>query len=145
MIFGSKGQPLRYCNQHFVSGSMAELVIDGLKPVKINENQPDSRCVLARHVQRILRLGFEQGAVRKAGEMIVLQRCNVGVHDNGTNSLVRLTRLANRNLKPVMLTIERAGIGRNELPKPAVKNTGYTGTYSPTIRTSTISCSVTFF
>ena len=43
-----------------------------------------------------------------------------------------------------MLAIERAGIGRNELPKSAVKNTGYTVAYGPTIRTSTISCGVTF-
>ncbi len=122
---------------------MAELVIDRLRPVKFNEGQPNCRCVLPGRVQRVLRLGFKQSAVRKTGEMVMLQRCNVGMHDNCANYLIRGARLANRNLKPVMPTIKRTGIGRHELPQLAVKNTGYAVAYAPTIRTSTISCSVT--
>ena len=45
MIFCSKGQPLRYFNQHFVSKSMAELVVDYLKPIKINKGQPNRKLI----------------------------------------------------------------------------------------------------
>jgi len=122
---------------------MAELVIDWFEAVKIHEGKPYRRCILAGHVQRILSLRFEQGAVRKAGEMIVLQCSNVGMHDNSTHAFIRFTRLADGNLKPMMSAIKGAGIRRHKLPKLAVKDAGYTLSYGLAIKTSTISCSVT--
>ena len=74
----------------------------------------------------------------------MLQCSNVGVHDYRTNSLIQAALSEGRNLKPVMLTVKRAGISRYEMPKLAVKYAGYTVTYGPAIRTSTSRRSVTF-
>ena len=113
---------------------MAELVVDRLESVEINQNHPDRRRILASRIQGISRLGFKKCTVRKAGEMILLQRCHVGVHDDGANSLIRCAWLANQNLKQMMPAIEGAGIGCNELPQFSAENLCYPFAYDPSLR-----------
>ena len=67
---------------------MAELVIDWLKAVQIDKSQTNCRGVLASQVESISRLGFKQSAIRKPGEMIMLKRRHIRVHNNGANSFV---------------------------------------------------------